>query len=77
MCISSPWTKCGIVVFYFFKLGDINPFVSSLIPVFWTSDDVCPGFQNLSVARMATKSLSDILVQAAVAVETATQCVNV
>ena len=52
-------------------------FVSSLIPVFWTSDDLCPGFQNLSVARMATKSHSDILVQAAVAVETATQCVNV
>ena len=48
--------------------------MSSLIPVFWTSDDVCPRFQNLSVARMATKSLSDILVQAAVAVETVTQC---
>ena len=33
---------------YFFInfLEDISPFYGPLIPVFWTSGDVCPGFQG-------------------------------
>ena len=34
---------------YFFKLlVDIYPFMGSLIPLFWTFDDVYPGFQSQS-----------------------------
>ena len=27
-------------------MEDISPFVKQVIPLFWTSGDVCPGFQN-------------------------------
>ena len=28
------------------NLEDISPFVGSLIPLFWTSGEICPGFQS-------------------------------
>ena len=31
-------------LFFLKFLEDINPFVGPLIPLFWTSGDVCPGF---------------------------------
>ena len=33
---------------FFFKkdFGDISHFCGTLIPLFWTSDDICPGFQS-------------------------------
>ena len=36
------------VFFYFLKkiLEDTSPFCGVLIPIFWTSGDVCPGFQS-------------------------------
>ena len=34
------------MVFFIKFLEDISPFYGPLMPLFWTSGDVCPGFQS-------------------------------
>ena len=35
-----------VIFFFFIFLEDISPFCGPLVPLFWTSGDICPGFQS-------------------------------
>ena len=41
----TPWTKISLFLINFLRTWVL--FVGPLIPLFWTSGDICPGFQSL------------------------------
>ena len=55
-----PYGYAGLLFFFFFFfffLEDISLFVGPLIPLFWTSGDVCTGFQSQGGSLLRAFSL--------------------